>query len=351
MELIPLSLKRIVTPTLLCSATVILLTSGALAQGLTAPVDPLPPDAPGPAAAAVPRTSAPARPPSTSQMATARLHFQQGVALYEERNYDAALAEFEGAYSASKEPVVLYNLGLTYKALFRYAESVDALERYLRESAARQQDIPPERRAEVEGLVTEMKSLLADTTLIVLPPDADLRIDGRSVTLGIEGIVKLAAGTHTIKASASDYVSLQRDVTVVAGVPQTVSLKLAAIPRTGHLKVGVSQPGARVAIDGRAIGAPPVEVELGAGGHNLEVSAPGFASSSTELVVAAGQSRSLLITLEPPPPPLDTVVPFYHRWWFWTGIGLVAAAAGTYALWPRTQPPINASLGTPTNAD
>ena len=130
-------------------------------------------------------------------MATARLHFQQGVALYEERNYDAALAEFEGAYATSKEPIVLYNLGLTYKALFRYAESVDALERYLRESAARQQDIPPERKAEVEGLVTEMKSLLAEITLMVLPPDADLRIDGRSVTLGIEGIVKLAAGTHT----------------------------------------------------------------------------------------------------------------------------------------------------------
>ena len=289
MKSTPLSLKKIVASVLGC-LTVVVLKGTALAQGSTAPLEPLPQDLPGAAAPVVPPTTIPPRAPSTSQMATARLHFQQGVALYEERNYDAALAEFEGAYATSKEPIVLYNLGLTYKALFRYAESVDSLERYLRESAARQQEISPERKTEVESLVAEMKSLLADITMMILPPDADLRVDGRSVTLGIEGIVKLAAGTHRIDVSAADHVSVQRDITVVAGVPQTVTVKLTAIPRTGHLKVAVSPPAARVAIDGRPIGGAPVELELGAGGHHLDVTAPWFRPASSTRARCRGRA-------------------------------------------------------------
>jgi PEGA domain len=186
---------------------------------------------------------------------------------------------------------------------------------------------------------------------MIQPPAAAIRVDGRPVTMGIEGIVKLAAGTHTIDAAAPDFTSDHRDITVVAGVPQTVSLKLTAIPRTGRARIAATQLGARVAVDGREIGAAPVDVELGAGGHRVEVTAPGFAPNVSELVVAAGQARDVMIVLDLPPPPPVTVSPFYHRWWFWTGVGVVTAAVGTYALWPRTQGPIAGTTGATTNVD
>ena len=216
-------------------------------------------------AVAIPATPPPH--PSASKQAEARLHFQQAVALYQERNYDAALAEFQGAYGASGEPIVLYNLGLTFKALFRYGDAVEALDRYLSESRARGQTLSAERRAEVAKNVAEMKSLLADVTIVVRPPDAVVRIDGRPVTMGIEGIVKLGAGTHTVDGSANDYTSDRRDITVVAGTPQTVSLMLVAIPHTGHVKITAAQIGARVSLDGRDQGPAPIELELPAGGH------------------------------------------------------------------------------------
>jgi hypothetical protein len=283
-----------------------------------------------------------AAPPPTAGAAQARLHFQQGVALYQDRNYDAALAEFLGAYGISHEPVVLYNLGLTYKALFRYGEAVDALERYLGESGPK---ISKERRVDVERVVSELKSLLADVTIVVRPPEAAVLVDGRAVTLGVEGIVKLAPGTHVVEATASGYTGDRRAITVVAGTPQTVSLALAAIPHTARIKIAAAQLGARVAIDGKDLGPSPVEIELPAGGHQVEVSAPGYAPDRSELTVAAGQSRTVTVALEAPRAEADTR-PLYRRWWFWTGIGVVAAAAVTVAVWPRsTQGPIIGSLG------
>jgi hypothetical protein len=340
------------------------LAPAAHALPFVPPSTALPPAAPSPAPSAAPPAApspapattspqAPAIPlappphPSASKQAEARLHFQQGVALYQERNYDAALAEFQGAYGASGEPIVLYNMGLTFKALFRYGDAVDALERYLSESQARGQALSAERRAEVAKNVAEMKSLLADVTIVVRPAEAVVRIDGRPVTMGIEGIVKLGAGTHTVDASANDYTSDRRDITVVAGAPQTVSLMLVAIPHTGHVKITAAQIGARVSLDGRDQGPAPVEVELPAGGHQMEITAPGYQPDRSELAVAAGQSRELTISLNLPP--VETK-PFYHRGWFWTGVAVAVVAVGAIVFWPRTQDPLSGTLGT-TNGD
>jgi hypothetical protein len=289
----------------------------------------------------------PTVPPTPARLAEARLHFQQGVALFREQNYDAALAEFHGAYGISGEPIVLYNLGLTYKALFRYGEAMEILERYLAESASRGHPVAKDRRAEVESIVTEMRSLLADVTIVLTPPDAILHIDGRPVALAIDGVVKLPAGSHVIDASAPDYMAGRREITVVAGTPQSVPLALAAIPRTGTVTITASQIGARIKVDGKELGPAPVTMELGAGGHQVEVMAPGYAPGRSELAVAAGQSRTVNIVLELPPVARETT-PLYERWWFWAGVGVVAAGTvGTILLWPEgKQGALAGTLGT-----
>src|SRR3569623_147402 len=215
---------------------------------------PPPPAAPAdvPPAPAGDASGGPATPPTPANLAEARLHFQQGVALFRDQNFDAALAEFRGAYGISGEPVVLYNVGLTFKALFRYSEAIDILERYLSESAGRGHPVAKDRRNEVETLVNAMRSLLADVTVVRSPADATLRIDGHPTTLGIDGVVKLPAGTHVLDAAAPDHTPVRREITVVAGTPQSVPLELAAIPHTGHVTITASPLGAHISVDGRA---------------------------------------------------------------------------------------------------
>src|SRR5438046_1159177 len=112
--------------------------------------------------------AAPAPAPSSSddaRLEAAKHHFQQGAVLYNHQNFNGALAEFLAAYQSRPSPAVLYNIGLTQKALFRYNDSIQSLERYLTEETG----LTAERRAEVKQLIGEMRALLADVTFDIAP--------------------------------------------------------------------------------------------------------------------------------------------------------------------------------------
>src|SRR5262245_25425110 len=108
-----------------------------------------------------------------SRYDTAKAHFTKGVTLYNDGNYSGALVEFETAHAIHPVSAVLYNIALTQKALFRYAESIDIFQRYLGEAKG----ASTERRQEVERLIAEMQSLLAIVTLRVSPDGAAVIVD------------------------------------------------------------------------------------------------------------------------------------------------------------------------------
>src|SRR6185369_11773062 len=123
------------------------------------------------------RAAEPAAPPTAAAIEEAKHHFQQGAALYNDQNFNAALAEFLAAYKAAPAASVLYNIGLTQKALFRYNDALESLDRYLKEESR----LPPERRAEVQQLMTEMRALLAEVTINAMPAGATISVDGRTI--------------------------------------------------------------------------------------------------------------------------------------------------------------------------
>jgi hypothetical protein len=271
-----------------------------------------------------------------------RRHFQQGVALYEERNYAGALAEFQAAYNTAPAPTILYNIGLTYRALYRYPDAIQALQRYLVEGTSDGQ-LTPQRREQLQRFIEEMKSLLAPITLLVTPPGARVNIDGRETNLPADGKIELAAGSHKIEVAADGHEPQQREITVVAGEAARVEMQLRAIPRTGKVRVTASVPGTRIFVDGSDRGPSPLELELDVGGHQLEARAEGYEPYVSELMLAPGQERNLDLELRRPPA-LDR--PLHKKWWFWTGLG-TAVAGGTVAafmLRPGTQPPASGSL-------
>lgn len=268
-----------------------------------------------PSGAALAETIAPAA--TAAQTQEAKVHFAQGVALYNDGNFNAALAEFEQAYKLKKTAGVLYNIGLTQKALFRYSEAVDSLEHYLAEAA----NLAPERKTEVRQLITEMKALLADITLQIEPAGAAISVDGRSVgTAPLAKPLGLAPGNHVIESSLDGYRPARKELLVTAGVPITVKLKLDAVPKSGRVRITASQPKATISIDGAAKGAAPLELELPQGGHTVEVAASGYATNRREVMVAAGQFRTVEVNLE------KSSTPIYKKWYFW--VPLIAVVAG-----------------------
>ena len=60
----------------------------------------------------------------------ARELYQNGAMLYEEGEYEQAIAAWEAAYDLSEEPLLYYNIANAYERLGLYDEAIDALARY-----------------------------------------------------------------------------------------------------------------------------------------------------------------------------------------------------------------------------
>jgi hypothetical protein len=248
----------------------------------------------------------------------AKRHFQQGPALYNDQNYNGALAEFLAAYKARPSAAVLYNVGLTQKALFRYNDAIQSLERYLTD----ENTLPLERRNEVKQLISEMRALLADVTFEVQPSGAEIAVDGRAIGIAPLGSpYGLAAGSHVIDVTRDGFRPERKEVMVTAGVPLTVRAALQLIPKTGKLHVAVEQLGATVKVDSRQVGPSPVDIDLPLGGHTLEVWATGYETHREEVLIAPGQDRYVQVALKRPPPKV------YQKAAFWAPLSVAIAAA------------------------
>jgi len=277
------------------------------------------------------------------QMVEAKRHFDQAVALFNDGDFGAALTEFEASYQIHPAAGVLYNIGLTQKALYRYDEALTSLRKYLVDA----QKVPKDKRAEVTQLITEIQALLATVTFEVAPAGTAVRLDGRE--LGLAPTVSsygVAAGMHTFEFSAAGYKPEKKELKVVAGQPLKLAVTLEKIPTTGRVRVTVKPPLAEVIVDDQPRGPGPVELELPLGGHTLAVQQAGYTSYQGELVVTAGQRREVPIELSKPV--VVKKAHFYEKWYFWVPVtAVVAGAVATGVGVSMSQPsPLTGTLPT-----
>lgn len=129
----------------------------------------------------------------------ARAQFARGVELADKGEYEAALQAFSDAYATSPNFAVLYNIGQAQVALGRPKEAAATLSRYLREG---QDNVPPERRQQVEDQIKLLESFLVELDVTTDPAGATISVDGREVgPTPISEPLRLTAGKHRISAS------------------------------------------------------------------------------------------------------------------------------------------------------
>jgi hypothetical protein len=137
--------------------------------------------------------------------------------------------------------------------------------------------------------------------------------------------------------------------------------------KLGSLDVWGEPNGARVLVDGRTVGTLPLKrLRVPEGRHSLAVESAGFLTdtrvvqisaravarehaSLAPVAVVTEAPATALATPTPTPPAIapvtngtapasvaqtdaDASAPIYKTWWFWTGIGVVAVAAGATAF-------------------
>jgi len=227
----------------------------------------------------------------------AKNHFTQGVALFDEGNFEAALAEFRASYNLFPNFRVLKNTSACLKSLFRYGEAISTLELYLKNGESKLKG--PEKQ-EIQDAIDEMRSLLAPVTVEVRETGATIKVGDTVVgNSPLPKPILMDPGEHLITATLDGFTEVQSKVMIASGQAQKVTLTLEKVKTEGKVVIKSSVGASTVKIDGRDVGRTPWEGTLPAGGHELEVTADGMKPFVSELVIAANQTREISVELTP----------------------------------------------------
>jgi tetratricopeptide (TPR) repeat protein len=219
----------------------------------------------------------------------AKAHFMSGQRHYNLNELTQALAEFKDAYRLYPDPVFLYNLGQCERQLGHFEEAIRFYRTYLRE-----QPKAPNRQ-EVQHKIEEMEAASKNR-----PPEAD-KPTGLPITPSPEagsppseaappaGAGPGLAGPGPAEATAAATAS-ETPVDKPAPPAENPSSSPSPLPSPLPVASAAVAPAAAAPEQG-----PAARIDL---------------SSSTQ---------------EPAPAMAPA---FYQRWWFWTGVAVVAAGAG-----------------------
>lgn len=120
---------------------------------------------------------------------------------------------------------------------------------------------------------------------------ATLLVDG--VVAGQSpGPIEVPEGRHAITVRAPRYLD-HVAVMDVAGGGRAQTLGVTLQPAWGTLHVRVEPAGAQIAADDHPVGSAPRTIELDAGVHRLQLSAPGYKTWETSVMVRAGETQTV----------------------------------------------------------
>lgn len=208
--------------------------------------------------------------------AQADLNYQQATAqalsAYASADYARARVLFERAHALDPSARTFRALGLTAVNLKHYDEARHDLVAALSDS---RQPLGNEQRAQVSDTLRWMDSTLSVLQVVATPPEAQMLIDGVSVS----NEVTLDPGKHILRVEAAGYAPLERTFACQPAQHRTLELALQRVDLQPRAADMTSSP----------------------------------APSLTSATAATDSS-------------------VWSRWWFWTAVGLVVIAGGTAAV-------------------
>lgn len=254
-----------------------------------------------------------------------------------------ALAIYERLILVRPDRIELhYNIGRARLGIGDFAGALQYFEYFsllapeaLKQKAHRLGEVITELRAKVATLeVTEDSDTIRAT----------VSLDGRPIGR-IPLYARVNPGRAELKIEHPGYEPYVQTVDLAPG--QTLSVKPVLVrakpppPIATRLGVVASPIGATVIVDGERRGVTPIVLDVDAGTHRVVVSASKHDTRVVTVTLSHGETRRIDLQLREESPPVTS------RWWFWAGIGVVAAGITTAVIAASVErSPSEGSLGT-----
>ena len=245
---------------------------------------------------------------------------KEGDAKFASKDYAGALKAYEAAHAIMQVPSTGLPLA---RAQLERGLLVEARDTLLQVARHPKEANEPAAYAKAREEANELSQKIAPripSVQIALEgapsgAEVEVKVDGAVVPpAALSAPRKVNPGSHVITASASGFQAATANVTVREGDTQKVTLKLvpgdagAAAPKatpkgSGKLKIESPAEAGNVFIDGKAMGATPLEIPIEAGVHEIEIEFPGGTQLERRVTVTAGQTAREVFQ----PSPMDAV--------------------------------------------
>ncbi|MEM9070360.1 MAG: PEGA domain-containing protein [Myxococcota bacterium] len=269
-----------------------------------------------------------------AENATAREHFEEGMAHAEQERWVPALESFRRSLDVAEMPVTLFNVASVLMRLGRMREAVETLERFVTLAS------DPRERAEARVLIEQARGAIRQVAVGVDPEDATLTLDGNDQDgSGPERTLAVDPGTHALTVRAVGYEREERTIE-----PETERLDIRLTPQPAIVMVRASEETARILINGVEEGRGEARLELDHGRYQLRVEAGDeFAPFESALELSPGERMDVEAAL-------SRDEPVYRRGWFWaviaaTAVVIAGVITGAVLLTGREEAPSGGSTG------
>ncbi len=174
--------------------------------------------------------------PSPADIAAAKEHFERGVKLYDETDWQASLVEFKRAYSLSGRWEVLFNIGYAQFQLQSYSDALATFERYLAEGDTK---VPADKRERVTREIADLRGRVGTVAISVDVVGAEVFVDEVSVGKApLASPVRVSTGRRRIVVRAPGRPEVVQSIEVAAGDAAKLEIKVPAAIAGGDANGG-----------------------------------------------------------------------------------------------------------------
>lgn len=235
--------------------------------------------------------------PAQQRKEEARARFDKGMALFDRKIWDAALAEFLESRAAYPTRSNTQNAAICLKNLNRFDEALDMFEALL----AQFPNLSPQDKQAVEKEVEELRGLVGILEVRAPETGAQVVVDGRDRGRTPAPPVRVGAGSHVVRVFKEGFEPFEKRVEVAGRQNVIVEAKLETLAQSGRLSVTEDAgKDAEVVVDNVVMGKTPWQGLVSVGDHVVFLRGEGnLGTQPTAANVRINQVTPIVLALEP----------------------------------------------------